>query len=77
MIATTLRRTGIDSLDEALYAASCFAGSAPDQTVTVMMMIGRDRKEHYSIEDGAAGPQRDNKTGTDWRPVYRLTHVSA
>lgn len=66
-----LQRDGIESLDRALYCASCFAASAADgsRTVTILLHIeGVD--EVYRIEDGRVGPVRDNVTGWDWTPSY-------
>jgi hypothetical protein len=66
-----LRKTDIESLDEALYAASCYAANAEggSRTVTIMCAIV-GLNEHYRIDDGEVGPMRDNATGWDWEPVY-------
>jgi hypothetical protein len=66
-----LQRQNIPNLDEALYAASCFAANAQDgsQTVTILSTVTH-RKESYRIEDGEVGNFRDNDAGQDWEAVY-------
>lgn len=64
----SLKRTGIRSLDRALYVASCFARSAPKRTVRIWSLVEK-KKEEYRVEDSGV-----SIVGA-WRPVYDLTSV--
>jgi hypothetical protein len=60
-----------ETLDAALYSASCLAASAEDRCATIMVAIV-DGDEFYRVEDGRVGPSRDNATGYDWSPCYTI-----
>jgi hypothetical protein len=60
-----------NNLDDAFYAASCFAGSADDSCCTILATrLGDD--ELYWVVDGDVGPLRDNEAGLDWWPQYTV-----
>ena len=65
-----LLREGITDLDHALYCASCFAGNAPDDVVSIMYAADDQNEEHYEILDGRQGPR--HASGLDWTPCYYL-----
>lgn len=61
-----LDRTGIRSLDRALFVASCFAGNSPDRRVTIAMKVRADNREQYCVVDGRGEQLR----GEGWTICY-------
>jgi len=75
-ISYDLKRTGIGSIDNALYCAGCFAASAADgsRTVTILCTFrgnGRHPSEEYRVDDGVVAGYQE--ADTKWTPVYVLT----
>lgn len=61
-----LSHDGIESLDDAFYAASCFAGIAPDATVRIWCRTLIDGSEEYCIR------HLDQTPDGNWMPCYEV-----
>lgn len=65
-----------DSLDEALYVASCMAGNWPNNRADIWGTVDRNRHEHYNIQPIHVRPiERDDSA--PWHIDYAVIRGEA